>query len=66
MAWDTAHILLTVPAASAAAAAAAIIVATAVALARAIVVAFILGGALPGASDVNVAFETPLKLCRSN
>ena len=59
MAWDAAHILLTVPAASAAAAAVAIVVATAVALARAIVVAFILGGAPPDASGFNFAFNTP-------
>ena len=57
MAWDTAHILLTVPAASAAAAAVAITVATAVALAQATVVAFILGDALPGASDFNFVFN---------
>ena len=48
-------------AASAAAAAVAIVivVTTAVALARAIVVDFILGGALPGVFDFNFAFDTP-------
>ena len=35
------------------------VVATAVALAQAIVVAFILGVALPGAFDANFAFNTP-------
>ena len=58
MAWDTAHVLLTGPAASAAAAAVIIIIATAVALARAIVVALVLRGAPLGASDFNFAFNT--------
>ena len=57
MAWDTAHILFIVSAASAVAVVA-IVVATAVAPARAVMVAFILGGALPGASGFNFAFNT--------
>ena len=54
MAWDTAHVFLTGPAAFAVA----IVVATAVALARAIVVALVLRGAPLGASDFNFAFNT--------
>ena len=57
MAWDAAHILLAASAASAAAAVA--IVATSVTLARAIIAAFVLEGALLGASGVNFAFNTP-------
>ena len=57
MAWDAAHVgILTISAASAAAA---VVVATAVTLARAIVAAFVLGGALPRASNVNFALDTP-------
>ena len=58
MAWDLAHILLTVSAASAAAAALAIVAATVVAFVWAIAVAFILVGALPGAFD-DFAFNAP-------
>ena len=52
MAWDATHILLTMSAD-------AIVVATAVTFAQAIVVDFILWGALPGVSDFNFAFDTP-------
>ena len=58
VALDTAHVLLTGPAASAATAAVAIVIATAIALARAIDVALVLRGTPLGASDFNFTFNT--------
>jgi len=56
MAWDTAHITVCLVAAAASAVA---IVAIVVALARAIVLTLFFGRTLPGALDIDFAFDTP-------
>ena len=56
MAWDAAHITGRLVAAAASAVA---IVAIVVALARAIVITLLFGRALPGALDVDFAFDAP-------
>ena len=56
MAWDMAHITVCLVAAAASAAA---IVAIVVALARAIVLTLFFGHTLPGALDIDFAFDTP-------